>query len=110
LTDERIIFITGSTDGLGRRIAERLSQPGAHLVLHGRDRNRGQDVAASIIEAGGTASFFQADLSSLTEVRRLAEAVAAAHPHLDVLVNNAGIADFHGRAEKAETGSSSILP
>ncbi|OED00735.1 SDR family NAD(P)-dependent oxidoreductase [Rhizobium sp. YK2] len=104
MAHEQIIFITGSTDGLGRRIAERLSQPGTHILLHGRDRNRGQEVAASILEAGGTASFFQADFSSLAEVHRLATAVIAAHLHLDALVNNAGIADFHGPRRESGDG------
>lgn len=104
MSDEQIIFITGSTDGLGRRVAERLSKPGTHIILHGRDRKRATDVASVIVEAGGTSSFFQADFASLTEVDQLARAVASAHPHLDALVNNAGIADFHGPRRESRDG------
>lgn len=104
MADKQIIFITGSTDGLGRRVAERLAKPAVHLVLHGRDQARGDSVAAAVAAAGGETSFFQADLASLADVQALAEAVAARHPHLDALVNNAGIADFHGPRRESRDG------
>ncbi|WP_407932807.1 SDR family NAD(P)-dependent oxidoreductase [Brucella pseudogrignonensis] len=72
-----------------------------HIVLHGRDVGRGETVQASIIKAGGSASFHRADYASLADVRALAETVIRAHPHLDALVNNAGIADFHGPRQES---------
>ncbi|GII54189.1 3-oxoacyl-ACP reductase [Planotetraspora thailandica] len=85
-----LILITGASDGLGRALAEDLAATGQHrLLLHGRDARR----LAEVAEATGGESF-QADFSSLADVRRLAEEVAAAHDRLDVLVNNAGIG-FH---------------
>jgi NAD(P)-dependent dehydrogenase (short-subunit alcohol dehydrogenase family) len=89
---DRVILITGSTDGLGRRVAEKLAAPGVHLLVHGRDAARGQAVVDAVTRAGGSAKFFAADFSALSEVRRLAAAVAAEHAQLDVLINNAGIA------------------
>jgi NAD(P)-dependent dehydrogenase (short-subunit alcohol dehydrogenase family) len=90
---ERTILITGATDGLGRRVAEDLAGLGATLLLHGRSPDKGEAVLAAIRDATGNTRlrYYNADLSSLAEVRRLAEAVAADQPCLDVLVNNAGL-------------------
>ncbi|HEY0253571.1 MAG TPA: SDR family NAD(P)-dependent oxidoreductase, partial [Kofleriaceae bacterium] len=88
----RTIFVTGSTDGVGRRVVEKLAAPGTHLIVHGRDPARGAQVVAAVQTAGGTGEFVQADLASIDHVRRLAEEIVAKHRHIDVLVNNAGIA------------------
>ena len=84
-------LVTGSTDGVGRVVAKGLGEDGWHVLVHGRDRGRGERVVAEIKDAGGTADFLTADLSSLAEVRRLAGAVQQATPRLDLLINNAGI-------------------
>ena len=84
-------LITGSTDGVGRLVAERLGKAGARVLVHGRDRARGERVAADIKTGGGEAEFLMADLSSLAEVRRLAGEVEAATGRLDILINNAGV-------------------
>jgi NAD(P)-dependent dehydrogenase (short-subunit alcohol dehydrogenase family) len=87
----RVVLITGSTDGLGREVAMELAGPRNHIIVHGRNRERGQEVVHSIEGAGGTARFYQADLGSLEQVRRLADEVSRDYDRLDVLVNNAGI-------------------
>jgi NAD(P)-dependent dehydrogenase (short-subunit alcohol dehydrogenase family) len=89
--DRKIALITGSTDGVGRMVAERLGAAGWRVLVHGRDRWRGEDVVAEIDKAGGAGEFLQADLSALAEVRRLADAVQKATKRLDLLINNAGI-------------------
>ena len=88
-------LITGSTDGVGRVVAERLGADGWRVLVHGRDRGRGERVVAEIKAAGGAAEFLQADLSTMAEVRRLAEAVQRTTDRLELLINNAGI----GRGE-----------
>lgn len=97
---KRTILITGSTSGMGRRLAERLAGPGTTILVHGRSRARAEAVVAAVRSAGGQARFYAADLSSLAEVRRLADAVARDSGGLDVLVNNAGI--FHGEPESRQ--------
>jgi NAD(P)-dependent dehydrogenase (short-subunit alcohol dehydrogenase family) len=84
-------LVTGSTDGVGRVVAERLGKMGARVLVHGRDRARGEGVVADIKAAGGSAEFLAADLAALAEVRRLAEAVRGTTDRLDILINNAGI-------------------
>ncbi len=88
----RIALVTGSTDGLGREVARRLAAEGAHVIVHGRNAERGKAVVDEIAKAGkGSAKFYQADFASLAEVRRLADDIVRDYSRLDLLVNNAGI-------------------
>ena len=88
---ERVALITGATNGVGRVVAERLGAQGWHVLVHGRDRSRGEQVVSAIEAHGGSARFHAADLSSLTAVRQLAEEVMKDHPALHLLINNAGV-------------------
>ena len=88
---DKTILVTGSTDGVGRVVAERLGEGGARVLVHGRDAGRGEATVAAIKAKGGKAEFLAADLASLAEVRRLAEVVRAGTDRLDVLINNAGV-------------------
>jgi NAD(P)-dependent dehydrogenase (short-subunit alcohol dehydrogenase family) len=81
--DEQRILVTGSTDGLGRRVAAALAARGARVLVHGRDPGRVDEAAR---EAGAEAGLV-ADLAELAQVRRL----AAEAGELDTLVNNAGV-------------------
>jgi NAD(P)-dependent dehydrogenase (short-subunit alcohol dehydrogenase family) len=89
----KTVLVTGSTDGVGKLVAQRLAQAGAHVLLHGRNREKGQRTLDDIRAATGSdrLEFHLADLSSLIEVRGLAEMVAARHEALHLLINNAGI-------------------
>ena len=88
----KTVLITGSTDGVGRYVATRLAADGANVLIHGRDASRAQALIDEIRQGGHAAPvFYQADLSSLADARRLADAVLADHKRLDVLVSNAGI-------------------
>ncbi|MGY3614593.1 SDR family NAD(P)-dependent oxidoreductase [Bradyrhizobium sp. USDA 10063] len=89
---DKTVFITGSTDGVGRYVATRLAIGGANVLVHGRDEARATSLIEEIRRAGGREPvFYQADLSSLAETRKLAEAVLANHKRLDAFVSNAGI-------------------
>lgn len=84
--------VTGATSGIGLVAAERLAAMGARLVLVGRDKARGETALARIsgrVPAAELAVRY-ADLSSLAETSRLAAALAAELPRIDVLINNAG--------------------
>jgi NAD(P)-dependent dehydrogenase (short-subunit alcohol dehydrogenase family) len=89
--DGKTALVTGSTDGVGRLVAKRLGNAGARVLVHGRNRDRGERLVAEIEDGGGRAEFLAADLSALAEVRRLAEAVKDRTDRLDILINNAGI-------------------
>jgi len=91
--EKQVVLVTGSSDGLGRRVAQRLAEGGARVLLHGRSRDKGERVLEEIrVAAGNEAlSYYDADLSSLDAVRRLADQVLADQDRLDVLVNNAAV-------------------
>jgi NAD(P)-dependent dehydrogenase (short-subunit alcohol dehydrogenase family) len=89
---QRVVFVTGSTGGLGREVARRLAARGDHGVVHGRRVERGVELVAEIESEGhGSARLYLADLGSFDEVRALARAIQRDYDQLDVLVNNAGI-------------------
>lgn len=90
---EQTILVTGATDGLGRAVATELAQRGATVLVHGRDQSRGRRVVEAIAGATGNSRvhWLRADLSSLAEVRGLADQVLAEYEALHGLVNNAGI-------------------
>ncbi|HND31894.1 MAG TPA: SDR family oxidoreductase [Myxococcota bacterium] len=90
---QRTILITGSTDGIGYQTAEMLAREGHRVLLHGRSSGSVDKAKIRLLRELPKAEVevFPADLSSLAEVRALAERVRAAHPRLDGLINNAGI-------------------
>lgn len=90
--DDRVILITGSTSGLGREVALRLARRGAHIIVHGRNEERGREVVRQIEdETPGSARFYRADLASNEEINELADEILEDYDRLDVLLNNAGI-------------------
>ncbi len=88
----RLVLVTGATSGIGLETARQLAALGASLVLGVRDAARGAEVARRIVEEGGEAEVLVVDLASFASVREAAARFAVKHGHLDVLVNNAGIA------------------
>ena len=85
---DRTAVVTGASKGLGKAMALALAEEGATVLLVSRDRGKLESVAE---EAGSSARVFVADVSREEEVERLRKEVAAAHPRLDILINNAGI-------------------
>ncbi len=88
---EKVALVTGATSGIGRAIAILLAKEGAKVGLVGRSRSRGQEVELLIREAGGQATFIQADVSRELELQRAFAVTAERWGGLDILVNNAGI-------------------
>jgi NAD(P)-dependent dehydrogenase (short-subunit alcohol dehydrogenase family) len=81
-----------------------LAAEGTRVIVHGRDRARGEAVVERITRQGGDARLYIADLSSLAEVRSLAEAVRRDGDGLDALINNAGIGTSGARRELSPDG------
>ena len=84
---KKTILITGSTDGIGLQAAKVLAAKGHELILHGRSAEKLAAIKTAHPELAAAPSFI-ADLSDLKETAQMAEAIIAAHPSLDVLINN----------------------
>jgi NAD(P)-dependent dehydrogenase (short-subunit alcohol dehydrogenase family) len=88
----KTVVITGGTSGIGAIAAERLAQLGARIVLIARSKSRGKVTLARINErAPGLAhAVHYADLTRISEMKRVAAEIASQEPRIDVLINNAG--------------------
>lgn len=91
--DQRVILVTGATDGIGRQTALELLRRGAYVFVHGRNAAKASKVAEELAKESGSAAVTPvfADLSSMAEVRRLAKDLDGSIERLDVLINNAGV-------------------
>ncbi|MFJ5531780.1 SDR family NAD(P)-dependent oxidoreductase [Streptomyces sp. NPDC093261] len=90
-----VALVTGATSGIGAATAVALAEQGAHVLVAGRDRARGEAVVAGIRERGGKGDFVAADLGSAEGARQLARrATELGGGRVDILVNNAGVYPF----------------
>jgi len=98
----RHVIVTGPTSGIGERIALELGAAGARVTLACRNVEKGRAVAAEIARLGGPpADVLFLDASSRASIAAFAAAYRAAHPRLDVLVNNAGVS-YSARTETVD--------
>jgi NAD(P)-dependent dehydrogenase (short-subunit alcohol dehydrogenase family) len=88
----KTVVVTGGTSGIGEIAAERLAQKGARIVLIARDKSRAHATLRRLRERGPRLahSVHYADLTRLTEMKRVAAQIASQEPRIDVLINNAG--------------------
>jgi NAD(P)-dependent dehydrogenase (short-subunit alcohol dehydrogenase family) len=93
----KVCLITGATSGIGAITALELAKMGAAVILVGRSTEKCAATQEMVIrETGSTqVNFLVADLSSMKQVRGLAQSFLAKHNRLDVLVNNAGSFFMH---------------
>ena len=89
----RIAIVTGANSGLGYDTAAALAAKGAHVVLAVRNLEKGNEAADRIKKASPNAvvAVQELDLTSLDSVRKAADELRAAHPRIDLLINNAGV-------------------
>jgi NAD(P)-dependent dehydrogenase (short-subunit alcohol dehydrogenase family) len=83
-------LVTGATRGVGREVALALGRLGADVLVHGRNRDRGERVVSDLRGLGSESAFLRAEYTDLDEVETLADRVRGRVDELDVLVNNAG--------------------
>lgn len=90
---ERVVLVTGATDGIGRQTALDLLKLGFRVLVHGRTLSKAENVTAELrAETQSDAAMpVVGDLSSMAEVTSLAEQTQKLAPSLDVLINNAGV-------------------
>jgi NAD(P)-dependent dehydrogenase (short-subunit alcohol dehydrogenase family) len=104
-TDTSTALITGGTGGIGRATANKLAQMGIHVLVVGRNTERGKKTIDEIRAAGGKADFILFDLRDTESARAVAQrAIELGNGHVDILINNAGIYPFGPTHEMTEEG------
>ncbi|MEY4510219.1 MAG: hypothetical protein RLZZ450_2341, partial [Pseudomonadota bacterium] len=89
----RVAIVTGGASGIGRATALRLAQSGARVVVADLDEERGTETAHAITSSGGEALFQRTDVASHQQLTALVAKTVASYARLDIMFNNAGIAD-----------------
>ena len=87
---DKVVLITGGTDGLGAALADRLVEEGARVAVCGRDPGRLAATEQRLGDAGGDALVVQADVTQSADLQRFVDAAVGRWGRLDGLVNNAG--------------------
>ena len=88
----KIALVTGSSRGIGRAMAERLSRDGASVAInYVSNSEKAEEVVAAITSGGGAGVALQADVSRIEGIQRLFDKTLEHFGRLDILVNNAGI-------------------
>ncbi len=96
-------LITGGTSGIGRAVADKLGQSGVHVMVVGRNVERGERTIAELRAAGAKADFITSDLRDAASARAVArKAVELGGGHVDILINNAGVFPFGPTHEMSE--------
>jgi 3-oxoacyl-[acyl-carrier protein] reductase len=88
---DKVAFVTGGAQGIGRTISEELARAGAHVVLGDVNLEGAQATAEAINVSGGSASAVKIDVSNATEVREVFDFIIKDKKPVDILINNAGI-------------------
>jgi NAD(P)-dependent dehydrogenase (short-subunit alcohol dehydrogenase family) len=90
--ENKVILITGSTDGIGKITAQALAKQGHTVIIHGRNEEKTKQVYEEIKSKTGNKKidYIIADLLSLSDIKRMTNEFKKRYTHLDVLINNAG--------------------
>jgi len=89
----KVALITGASRGIGEAIARRLASEGAAVVAAARTVSDLEKIVGEMTEAGGHASALSLDLSDAASIEAGVKSALSAHGQIDVLVNNAGVAE-----------------
>lgn len=99
----KVAIVTGSSDGIGRAIAERLAQDGATVIVnYGKSADKAKEVVAGIEAKGGKAVAIQSDMSKVGDAGRLVKDTVKRFGRLDILINNAGMFMFKPLVDMSE--------
>ena len=107
--ENKVCIITGATDGIGKATAKKLMEHQYHIVLIGRDLNKGANVKheLEILELSSNVDFIQCDLSLMGDINNLATILKNKYKNIDILINNAGA--FYSKKTLTDEGIESTF-
>jgi len=88
---DQVVFVTGSTRGIGKEIGRAFAQEGAVVIILGRNGEAANQVRDEIVEKGGRSESFACDVTNFQNVQEIVNKVLDKHNRIDILINNAGI-------------------
>jgi NAD(P)-dependent dehydrogenase (short-subunit alcohol dehydrogenase family) len=94
--DGKVALVTGASRGIGESIARLLAQQGAHVIVSSRKIDGCQEVADSIVAAGGKATAIACHIGEMAQITATVEKIRADFGKLDILVNNAATNPYFG--------------
>jgi len=87
----KVAIVTGASRGIGKSIAQKISEAGAHTVCVSRTKDDLQQISNELNNAGHSTSPFPCDVSNLNDFKKLVEDTVSKYEKIDILINNAGI-------------------
>lgn len=87
----KVAIVTGASRGIGKSIAQKMSEAGAHLVCVSRTNDDLEKISNELNNAGYSASPYPCDVSILNDFKKLVDDTASEFGKIDILINNAGI-------------------
>ncbi|MBO4360241.1 MAG: SDR family oxidoreductase, partial [Eubacteriaceae bacterium] len=88
---DKVVVITGTTSGIGKRMAQLFAEQGAKVVGSGRREELGQQVVEEIRAKGGEAMFVKTDVSDFSQIKNLIDTAVKTYGRIDIMVNNAAL-------------------
>ncbi len=102
--ENKTVLVTGATDGIGFETAKQLAEMGAHVLMHGRNKEKAIEAITKISRGTceGTVDLYLADFSSVEDIKRMADDIKREKSEMHVLVNNAG--NFYTQRQVNDAG------
>ncbi len=92
---DKVVLVIGSTSGIGKAMAERFGEEGSKVIVTGRREEKGNEVVKELEEKGYSAKYYKLDVTDENQVNDFMAKVYEDFGRIDVLINNAGIAELY---------------
>lgn len=89
--NDKVVIITGASQGLGKILAEKIAKEGAIVALVARSKEKLQQLQKEILQHKGRAEVYACDITNLSQIEKTVKEIIKKYKKIDILINNAGI-------------------